>query len=81
VDNTEAQPHARVTLQMLYSKQLENERLLIELNARLSNLDHIPDRVTKLEIHQAKSAWIEKIAWAALVGAVLGIVNQMLGIM
>lgn len=81
MDNTEAQPHARVTLQMLYSKQLENERLLIELNARLSNLDNIPDRVTKLEIHQAKSAWIEKIAWAALVGAVLGIVNQMLGIM
>lgn len=81
MDSTEAQPHARVTLQMLYSKQLENERLLIELNARLSNLDHIPDRVTKLEIHQAKSAWIEKIAWAALVGAVLGIVNQMLGIM
>ncbi len=80
MDSTEAQPHARVTLQMLYSKQLENERLLIELNARLSNLDSIPDRVTQLEIHEAKTAWIEKIAWAALTGAVLGLINQVMGV-
>ena len=75
------EPHARVTLQMLYSKQLENERLLIELTAKLGNLDSIPERVSALEIHQAKSAWIEKIAWAALIGAILGIVNQTLGLM
>lgn len=74
------EPHARVTLQMLYGKQLENERLLIELNARLSNLDTIPERVTQLEIHQAKSAWVEKIAWAALTGAVLGLINQVMGV-
>jgi len=75
------EPHARVTLQMLYSKQLENERLLIELTAKLGYLDSIPERVSALEIHQAKSAWIEKIAWAALIGAILGIVNQTLGLM
>jgi len=73
------EPHARITLQMLYSKQLENERLLIELTAKLGYLDTVPERVAQLEIQQAKNAWIEKIAWAALVGSVLGIVNQLTG--
>jgi len=65
---------------MLYGKQLENERLLIELTAKLGYLDNIPQRVSQLEIQQAKNAWIEKIAWAALVGAVLGIISQTLGL-
>ena len=73
------EPHARVTLQMLYAKQLENERQQIELTAKLGYLDTVPDRVAQLEIQQAKNAWIEKIAWAALVGSVLGIVNQLTG--
>lgn len=76
----EKEPHARVTMQMLYSKQLENERLLIELNARLSNLDGITERVAELEIQQARDAWIERVAWAALVGAVLAIINQFAGV-
>lgn len=75
----EKEPHARVTMQMLYSKQLENERLLIELNARLSNLDGIAEKVAALEIQQAKMAWVEKIAWAALAGAIIAIVNQLVG--
>jgi hypothetical protein len=76
----EKEPHARVTMQMLYSKQLENERLLIQLNSKLSNLDNIPERVAALEIHQAKSSWIERIAWAALVGSVAAIINQVAGV-
>jgi hypothetical protein len=72
------EPHARVTLQMLYSKQLENERLLIQLTAKLGYLDSMPERVTALEIYQAKSAWIEKIAWAALVAGVVSIVNSIM---
>jgi hypothetical protein len=75
----EREPAARVTMQMLYAKQLENERLLIQLNAQLSNLDNIPERVGALEIHVAKSAWIERIAWAALIGAVVAVVNQFAG--
>ena len=75
----EKEPHASLTLQMLYGKQLENERLLIQLTAKLGYLDTVPERVAQLEIQQAKNAWIEKIAWAALVGAVLGIVNQLTG--
>jgi hypothetical protein len=77
----EKEPHARVTLQMLYGKQLENERLLIELSAKLNYLDKLPERVSALEIYQAKSAWVEKIAWAALVGAVVGILNQLIGVL
>lgn len=74
-------PHARVTLQMLYEKQLENQKLLIELAAKMSGLQDLPERVTALEIQQAKSAWIEKIAYAGLtagVGAIIaGLVNLM----
>ena len=74
------EPHARITMQMLYNKQLENERLLIQLNARLTNLDNIPERITALEIYQARSSWIEKIAWAALVAGVISIVNSIMRI-
>jgi hypothetical protein len=74
------EPHARVTLQMLYSKQLENERLLIQLTAKLGYLDKMPERVSALEIYQAKSAWIEKIAWAALAAGVVSIINSIMRI-
>lgn len=77
----EREPAARVTMQMLYAKQLENERLLIQLNAKLSNLDNIPERVSKLELHVAKSAWIERIAWAALAGSIIAVVNQIAGVL
>lgn len=77
----EREPAARVTIQMLYAKQLENERLLIELNAKLSNLDNLPERVSKLELHVAKSSWIERIAWAALAGSIIAVVNQIAGVL
>jgi hypothetical protein len=63
---------------MLYAKQLENERLLIQLTAKLGYLDNMPERVSTLEIQQAKSAWIEKIAWAALVAGVVSIINSIM---
>lgn len=68
------QPHARVTLQMLYDKQLENQKLLIELATKMSGLEDLPERVTELEITQARYAWIEKIAYAALTAGVGAIV-------
>lgn len=64
------QPHARVTLQMLYNKQLGNERLLIELHARLVALENIPARVTQLEIQNAKNEWIGRIAYSALAAGI-----------
>ncbi len=42
---TNEQPHARVTLQMLYEKQIESQNLLIELTTKMSNLEGIVERV------------------------------------
>lgn len=67
---TETQPTARVTLQMLYEKQLENERLLIELSGRLAMMEDLPGRVRELEVQEAKTAWIEKVAYAGLTAGV-----------
>jgi hypothetical protein len=69
------EPTGRVTINMLYAKQLENEKLLIELSERLASMEHIPSRVRDLELAQAKTAWIEKVAYVALttgVGAIIG---------
>lgn len=76
------QPHARVTLQMLYEKQLENQKILIELATKMSGLEGLPERVTELEIQQARFAWIEKIAYAGLtagVGAIVAAIFNMMG--
>jgi len=56
----------RVTINMLYAKQLENEKLLIELSERLASMEKIPERVRAIEIQQAKQVWIEKVAYAGL---------------
>ena len=82
MSNTNEQPHARVTMNMLYEKQLENERLLIEMSQRLSAIEKLPERVRNLELQEAKTAWIEKVAYAALtagVGAAVVAVIQMTG--
>jgi len=71
----------RVTINMLYAKQLENEKLLIELSERLANMEQIPSRVRELELQQAKAQWIEKVAYVALtagVGAVIAAVMQLM---
>jgi len=71
----------RVTINMLYAKQLENEKLLIELSERLSSMEQIPSRVRELELAQAKTAWIEKVAYVALtagVGAIVAAVMQLM---
>ena len=76
----DTQPSARVTMNMLYEKQLENERLLIELSQRLTAIESLPERVRNLELREAKTAWIEKVAYAALtagVGAGMVAVMQM----
>jgi negative regulator of sigma E activity len=75
------EPTGRVTINMLYAKQLENEKLLIELSERLSSMEQIPSRVRELELAQAKTAWIEKVAYVALtagVGAIVAAVMQVM---
>ena len=67
---------------MLYEKQLENQKILIELATKMSGLEGLPERVTELEIQQARFAWIEKIAYAALtagVGAIIAAIFNMMG--
>ena len=71
----------RVTINMLYAKQLENEKLLIELSERLSNMEQIPSRVRELELQQAKAQWIEKVAYVALTAGVGGVVAAVLQMM
>jgi negative regulator of sigma E activity len=69
-------------MNMLYEKQLENERLLIELSQRLTAIEQLPQRVRELELQEAKTAWIEKVAYAALtagVGAVVVAIMQTMG--
>jgi len=64
------EPTGRVTINMLYAQQLENEKLLIELSERLANMEQIPHRVRELELAQAKTAWIEKVAYVGLTAGV-----------
>ena len=68
----------RVTINMLYAKQLENEKLLIELSERLASMENIPARVRELELHEAKTAWIEKVAYAALTAGVGGVIGLLM---
>ena len=71
----------RVTINMLYTKQLENEKLLIELSERLSSMEHMPSRVRELELAQAKQAWIEKVAYAALLAGISAVVGGLISVM
>lgn len=67
------QPHVRITLQTIYDKQLDNERLLVRTLERLDGLADIPDRLRAVELEQARTKWVERIAYTALTGAILGI--------
>jgi len=74
------EPTGRVTINMLYAKQLENEKLLIELSERLASMEQIPSRVRELELSQAKNAWIEKVAYAALVAGVGALIGGLISL-
>jgi hypothetical protein len=75
------EPTGRVTINMLYAKQLENEKLLIEMSERLAHMEKIPERVRQLELANAKTAWIEKVAYAALVAGVGALIGGLISIL
>jgi len=75
------EPTGRVTINMLYAKQLENEKLLIELSERLANMEQIPSRVRELELAQAKAAWIEKVAYAGLTAGIGALIAGLITIL
>jgi len=74
-------PTGRITNHMLYAKQLENEKLLIELAERLAHMEQIPARVRELELQQAKAQWIEKVAYVALTAGVGSIIAALMQVM
>lgn len=73
----------RITQGMIYAKQLEMNEVQIRMLEKLDHLDDVPDRIREVEITLARLAWIEKIAYAALSGAVIalvGLIVNMIGV-
>lgn len=71
--SSEQQPHVKVTLQTIYDKQLDNEKLLVRTLERLDGLADVPDRLRAVELAQARAAWVERIAYSALAGAIIAL--------
>lgn len=75
MSNVEPQMHVKVTINDLYKEQQETNKLLVKTVAHLEQLADIPDRMRSVELKQARNEWIEKIAYAALTGAILSIIS------
>jgi hypothetical protein len=71
----ETQPHVKVTLQTIYDKQLDNERLLVRTLERLDGLADVPDRLRVVEQKQAEGAWVPKVVMASLVAGITGLLT------
>ena len=76
----ETQPHVRVTLQTIYDKQLDNERLLVRTLERLDGLADVPDRLREVERSQAEFAWVPKVVMASLAAGLSGFVAAIFGL-
>ena len=73
----ETQPHVKVTLQTIYDKQLDNERLLVRTLERLDGLADVPDRLRVVEQRQAEGAWVPKVVMASLVAGISGLLTAL----
>jgi hypothetical protein len=73
----EETPHVRVTLQTIYDKQLDNEKLLVRTLERLDNLGDVPDRLRAVETAQAEAAWVPKVVMASLVAGISGLATAL----
>lgn len=80
-DKTEQIPHVRVTLQTIYDKQLDNERLLVRTLEKLDGLADVPDRLRAVENKQAETAWVPKVVLAALTAGTTGLATALFGIL
>jgi hypothetical protein len=79
-DETQGVPHVKVTLQTIYDKQLDNEKLLVRTLERLDGLADVPDRLRAVETAQAQSAWVPKVLMAALASGIGGLVTALFGL-
>lgn len=75
----EEQPHVRITLQTIYDKQLDNERLLVRTLERLDGLADVPDRLRAVETAQAEAAWVPKVVIASLAAGISGLATALFG--
>ena len=76
----EKEPHVRVTLQTIYDKQLDNERLLVRTLEKLDGLADVPDRLRRVENVQAAGAWVPKVVLAALTAGIAGLATALFGL-
>lgn len=79
-DETQAVPHVKVTLQTIYDKQLDNEKLLVRTLERLDGLADVPDRLREVERSQAEAAWVPKVVMAALAAGITGLITAVFGL-
>jgi len=76
----ETQPSVRVTLQTIYDKQLDNEKLLVRTLERLDGLSDVPDRLRAVENKQAEAAWVPKVVLASLTAGIAGLATALFGL-
>jgi hypothetical protein len=79
MSDTESTPHVKVTLQTLYDKQLENQKLLVQTLAKLEAMADVPERLRAVELRQARTEWIERVAYVALASGVTSLIGMMIG--
>ena len=70
----------KITQQAIYAKQLEHGETLIKILEKLDHLDDVPNRIREVEITLARLAWIEKIAYAGLSGAVVALIGLVISV-
>jgi hypothetical protein len=77
----EKEPHVRITLQTIYDKQLDNERLLVRTLERLDGLADVPERLREVENKQAEGSWVPKVVLAALTAGIGGLGTALFGLL
>lgn len=71
----------KVTLQQIYNKQLDNERLLVQTLERLDHLADVPDRLRQVEQKQAETAWVPRVVLGALTAGIAGLATALFGML
>lgn len=79
-EETTAVPHVKVTLQTIYDKQLDNEKLLVRTLERLDGLADVPDRLREVERAQAEAAWVPKVVMASLGAGITGFLTALFAV-
>ena len=63
----------KITNQVMYAKLLELSEKQVEILSELQGLKDIPDRLRLVELAQARSQWLEKVAFTALGSGIIGL--------